>query len=67
VKYSWKDKLRNYGVLQRALAFAFTAIVIYVFLPKDILFKYEYQENQPWKHDKLYAPFEFGIRKRKSI
>jgi cyclic-di-AMP phosphodiesterase PgpH len=65
VKYSWKDKLRNYGLLQRALAFAFTAVVIYVFLPKDILFKYEYQENQPWKHDKLYAPFEFGIRKTK--
>jgi putative nucleotidyltransferase with HDIG domain len=63
VKYNWKDRLRNYGVLQRAIAFALTTLVIYVFLPKDILFQYEYQENQPWKHDKLYAPFEFGIRK----
>lgn len=50
-------------MLQRAIAFALTTLVIYVFLPKDILFQYEYQENQPWKHDKLYAPFEFGIRK----
>lgn len=63
MKYNWKDRLRNYGVLQRAIAFALTTLVIYVFLPKDILFQYEYQENQPWKHDKLYAPFEFGIRK----
>lgn len=65
MKYSWKDKIRNYGLLQRAIAFSITLIIILVFIPKERLFKYEYQQNQPWKHEKLYAPFEFGVRKSK--
>ncbi|MBT5976375.1 MAG: HDIG domain-containing protein, partial [Flavobacteriales bacterium] len=46
-----------------AAAFLLTLLVIFIFLPKAGLFKYEYQLNQPWKHDKLFAPFDFGIRK----
>ncbi len=61
--YSWKDRLRNFAGIQRAGAFAVTLIVIILFLPKESLFKYEYQVNQPWKHEKLLAPFDFGIQK----
>ena len=50
-------------MIQRAAAFLLTLLVIFIFLPKAGLFKYEYQLNQPWKHDKLFAPFDFGIRK----
>lgn len=60
---SFKDRIRNYALIQRAAAFLLTLLVIFIFLPKAGLFKYEYQLNQPWKHDKLFAPFDFGIRK----
>lgn len=63
MNYSWKDRLRNYAWLQRALAFLITVFVIFLFLPKEKLFQYEYQAGEPWKHDKLLAPFDFGIRK----
>lgn len=41
----------------------FSVMVIAVFLPKGTLFQFEYHLGQPWKHDKLIAPFDFGIRK----
>ncbi|MDC1222295.1 HDIG domain-containing protein, partial [Salibacteraceae bacterium] len=63
MRKSWKDSLRNYAGIQRAGAFVVTLLVILIFLPKDALFKFEYQLNQPWKHDKLLAPFDFGIKK----
>lgn len=63
MNYSWKDRLRNYAWWQRALALLLTVFIIFLFLPKDKLFKYEYQPNEPWKHEKLLAPFDFGIRK----
>ncbi|MEZ4721771.1 MAG: HDIG domain-containing protein [Flavobacteriales bacterium] len=62
---SWRDTLRNYALIQRLGTFMVTLLVIAVFLPKEQLFKYEYQLNQPWKHDKLLAPFDFGIHKTK--
>lgn len=66
MSYSWKDRIRNYGLWQRAIAFLATLAVIYAFLPKEKLFKFEYQLNQPWRHEKLIAPFDFGIRKTES-
>ena len=60
---NWKDHIRNYAAIQRAAVFVVTLAVIYIFVPEQGLFKYEYQLNQPWKHDKLLAPFEFGILK----
>ena len=38
-------------------------VVVFLFFPKEDLFKFEYQLNRPWKHDKLIAPFDLGIRK----
>ncbi len=52
--------------MQRAVTFVVTLLVIFIFLPKDALFKFEYQLNQPWKHDKLLAPFDFGVKKSES-
>lgn len=60
---SWKDRFRNFAGIQRASAFVISMLVILLFLPKESLFKFEYQINQPWKHDKLLAPFDFGIQK----
>lgn len=55
--------MMNYAGWQRAMAFVICAAVIVLVLPSQKLFKYEYQLSQPWKHDKLIAPFEFGILK----
>ena len=63
---TWKDQIRNFAAIQRAGAFLVTLLVILLFLPKEKLFKYEYQLNQPWKHEKLFAPFDFGIKKSES-
>jgi cyclic-di-AMP phosphodiesterase PgpH len=65
VSYSWKDRIRNYAGWQRAGAFLLTVLLILIFLPKERLFKFEYQLNQPWKHEKLLAPFDFGVQKTK--
>ncbi len=63
MKQRWNELLRNFPLLQRALAVAFTLIVILLFLPKKALFQFEYQPDQPWKHERLLAPFDFSIRK----
>ncbi|GAB5538881.1 MAG: HDIG domain-containing protein [Salibacteraceae bacterium] len=63
---NWKDRIRNYAAIQRVSAFLITLSIIYLFLPKEGLFKYEYQLNQPWKHERLLAPFDFGIKKTKA-
>ncbi|RLD91590.1 MAG: phosphohydrolase [Bacteroidetes bacterium] len=33
--------------------------------PKDSIFKYEFQIGSPWKHNDLFAPFDFAILKTK--
>ena len=50
-------------MVQRAGALLFSILIMFLFLPKEGLFKYEYQLHQPWKHDRLIAPFDFGVRK----
>ena len=45
------------------VAFALTLIVVFLFFPNEGMIRYEYQLNQPWKNDKLFAPFDFGIHK----
>ena len=50
-------------MIQRVMVLLFSVLVIAIFLPKGALFQFEFQLGQPWKHDKLIAPFDFGIRK----
>lgn len=63
MKQRWLNLLRNYPLIQRILAVAFTLGVIMLCLPEKSLFKFEYQPNQPWKHALLLAPFDFGVQK----
>lgn len=63
MKLNWKDHIRNYGLLQRTVAYLLTLLLAFVFFPQDDLFTFEYQKNTPWKHDKLIAPFDFGVQK----
>ncbi len=43
--------------------FLVAAVALYLILPGEPKFKYEYQKGFPWKHDNLVAPFDFAILK----
>lgn len=57
-------RLKQYSklILQIAL-FLLAAVALYLILPGEPKFKYEYQKGFPWKHDNLVAPFDFAILK----
>ena len=57
-------KLKSYTLLFLQLAlFALTAVALYLILPGEPKFKYEYQRGFPWQHENLVAPFDFAILK----
>jgi len=43
--------------------FVITTILIYLALPGEARFKYEFQKGRPWMHETLIAPFDFAILK----
>ena len=43
--------------------FIVTAVMLFLILPGEPTFKYEYQKGFPWRHDNLVAPFDFAILK----
>lgn len=62
-----KDKLLAYSrIILRIVVFALSALLLYMILPSEPKFKYEYQKGAPWKHDNLVAPFDFAVLKSQS-
>lgn len=47
----------------QVLIFILTAAALYLILPGEPKFKYEYQKGFPWRHENLVAPFDFAILK----
>ena len=43
--------------------FILTTVLIYLALPGEARFKYEFQKGRPWMHETLIAPFDFAILK----
>lgn len=43
--------------------FFITAALLFLILPGEPQFKYEYQKGFPWRHENLVAPFDFAILK----
>ncbi len=43
--------------------FLITAVLLFLILPGEPKFRYEYQKGFPWRHDNLVAPFDFAILK----
>ena len=43
--------------------FFITAALLFLILPGEPKFKYEYQKGFPWRHENLVAPFDFAILK----
>lgn len=57
-------KIRNgyHGVL-KFLIFGLAVVAVVSMMPRSTKFKYEYQKMRPWRHETLYAPFNFPIYK----
>ncbi len=43
--------------------FLITAVLLFLILPGEPKFRYEYQKGFPWRHENLIAPFDFAILK----
>jgi putative nucleotidyltransferase with HDIG domain len=63
-----KTKLLNlFRKFYYALYLILTFGVIYLLLPKQGTFKYEFQKGRPWAHQTLIAPFDFPVLKPKEV
>lgn len=57
-------RLKKYTRISvQILVFVLAAVALYLILPGEPRFKYEYQKGFPWKHENLVAPFDFTILK----
>jgi hypothetical protein len=54
---------RYYHFFYIAFAFLATVFLLYLIIPGESRFKYEFQKNAPWRHETLVAPFNFAILK----
>jgi putative nucleotidyltransferase with HDIG domain len=43
--------------------FLVTAVLLFLIMPGEQKFKFEYQKGFPWSHENLVAPFDFAILK----
>ncbi len=44
-------------------SFLITGVLLFLIMPGEQKFKYEYQKGFPWNHENLVAPFDFAILK----
>lgn len=54
---------RYYHFFYIALVFSATIFLLYLIIPGESRFQYEFQKNTPWRHETLIAPFDFAIYK----
>ena len=54
---------RYYHFFYIASVFLAAVFVLYLVIPGESRFKYEFQKNAPWRHETLIAPFDFAILK----
>jgi len=58
------NRIKKYTKITiQIFVFLLTAVALYLILPGEPKFKYEYQKGFPWKHENLVAPFDFSILK----
>lgn len=64
---NFQNKLKGYTrIFYWIFVFLVTAVLLFLILPGEPKFKYEYQKGFPWKHENLIAPFDFAILKTSS-
>ncbi len=61
---NFKNRLKKYTrIFYWIFIFLVTATLLFLILPGEPKFKYEYQKGMPWRHENLVAPFDFAILK----
>jgi len=61
---TFKQKITTYSrLIFSVLAFILAALLLFLVLPSEPRFKYEYIKGAPWRHQNLVAPFDFAILK----
>jgi putative nucleotidyltransferase with HDIG domain len=61
------DNLKKYTqTFYWIFTFLVTAVLLFLIMPGEQKFKYEYQKGFPWSHENLVAPFDFAILKTES-
>lgn len=59
-----ENKIKKYAqITYWIFVFAVAAALLFLILPGEPKFKYEYQKGFPWRHENLVAPFDFAILK----
>jgi putative nucleotidyltransferase with HDIG domain len=60
----FQKKINSYAqVFYWVLVFGVSTVLLYLILPGEPKFKYEYQKGFPWQHENLVAPFDFPVVK----
>ncbi len=60
----FRERLMKYTrVFYWIFVFMVAAVLLFLILPGEPKFKYEYQKGFPWRHENLVAPFDFAILK----
>ncbi len=58
---------RYYHFFYIALVFTASIFILYLIIPGESRFRYEFQKNAPWRHETLIAPFNFAILKSEEV
>ena len=58
---------RYYHFFYIAFVFIASIFLLYLIIPGESRFRYEFQKNAPWRHETLIAPFDFAINKPDEI
>lgn len=59
-----RNRLKKYTrIFYWSFIFLVSAVLLFLILPGEPKFKYEYQKGMPWRHENLVAPFNFAILK----
>jgi putative nucleotidyltransferase with HDIG domain len=60
----FQKKINSYAqIFYWVLVFGVSTVLLYLILPGEPKFKYEYQKGFPWQHENLVAPFDFPVVK----
>lgn len=60
----FRDTFKSYTlIIYWVFAFVVTSSMLFLILPGEPKFKFEYQKSFPWRHESLVAPFNFAILK----
>ncbi len=58
---------RYYHIFYIAVVLIASVFLLYLIIPGQSRFQYEFQKNAPWRHETLIAPFDFAINKPSEV